>query len=104
MKPVDRALAVIRENKPKNALTFFKLLLAAASMILRPVIVEPVKATLSTSGCAAKAAPPTGPREGTVLITPGGKLYTTVNTKKDEKMFSLPGFFNQLGKFLIVHI
>lgn len=31
-------------------------------------------ATLSTSGCAAKAAPPTGPREGTVLTTPGGNL------------------------------
>lgn len=28
--------------------TFFKLLFAAASMILRPVIVDPVKATLST--------------------------------------------------------
>jgi hypothetical protein len=32
-----------------NGLTFFKLLLAAASMILRPVTVEPVNATLSTS-------------------------------------------------------
>jgi len=55
--------------------TFFKLLFAAASMILRPVIVDPVNATLSTSGCAARAAPPTGPWEGTVLMTPGGNLF-----------------------------
>ena len=54
--------------------TFLRLLFEAASMTLRPVIVEPVKATLSTSGCPARAAPPTGPREGTVLTTPGGKL------------------------------
>ena len=54
--------------------TFFKLLFAAASMIFLPVTVDPVNATLSTSGCAAKAAPPIGPRAGMVLITPGGKL------------------------------
>lgn len=46
-------------------------------MILRPVMVEPVNATLSTSGCAARAAPPTGPKDGTVLTTPGGKLQTS---------------------------
>lgn len=58
----------------KEAGTFFKLLLAAASMTFRPVIVEPVKATLSTPGCAASAAPPMLPREGTQLRTPGGNL------------------------------
>ena len=59
--------------------TFFKLLLAAASMILRPVTVEPVKATLSTSICDASAAPPTEPSDGTVLTTPGGKLPCNQN-------------------------
>lgn len=54
--------------------TFFKLLLAAASIIFRPVTVDPVNATLSTSLCAESAAPPTGPREGIVFTTPGGNL------------------------------
>lgn len=45
-------------------LTFLRLLLAAASMILRPVIVLPVNATLSTSRWAAIAAPPTLPSDG----------------------------------------
>lgn len=54
--------------------TFFRLLLAAASMILRPVTVLPVNATLSTSLCPASAAPPTEPSEGTVFTTPGGNL------------------------------
>jgi len=40
---------------------FFRLLFAAASIIFRPVIVDPVKATLSTSTWAANAAPPMGP-------------------------------------------
>lgn len=43
-------------------------------MILRPVSVEPVKATLSTSLWAASAAPPMLPYDGTVFMTPGGKL------------------------------
>lgn len=43
-------------------------------MILRPVIVEPVNATLSTPGWAESAAPPMWPRDGTQLSTPGGNL------------------------------
>jgi hypothetical protein len=58
----------------RNYTTFFKLLLAAASMTLRPVTVDPVNATLSTSMWADKAAPPIDPREGIVFTTPGGKL------------------------------
>ena len=46
---------------------------ADASMILRPVVVDPVKAILSTSGCLASAAPATGPSPVTTLMTPGGK-------------------------------
>lgn len=59
---------------PVGVFAFLRLLLAAASWILRPVMVEPVNATLSTSRWEAKAAPPTGPREGTVFTTPGGNL------------------------------
>ena len=35
--------------------------------------VEPVNATLSTSGCSAMAAPAVGPYPGTIFNTPGGK-------------------------------
>lgn len=59
---------------PSSRETFFRLLFAADSIILRPVIVDPVKATLSISGCRLIAAPPTDPSEGMVLSTPGGNL------------------------------
>lgn len=63
------------KHRPINGVhTFLRLLLAAASMILRPVAVLPVKAILSTSLWADSAAPPTEPRDGTVLTTPGGNL------------------------------
>ena len=42
-------------------------------MISPPVLVEPVKATLSTPGCLTRYAPVVGPSPGTMLITPGGK-------------------------------
>ena len=45
---------------------------AAARMTILPTSVEPVKATLSTSGWAASAAPGT-PSPVTMLSTPGGK-------------------------------
>ena len=70
---------------PNSRDTFLRLLFAAASRTLRPVTVEPVKATLSTPLWAANAAPPTGPSEGMVLITPGGKLKTSVRGKSDSK-------------------
>ena len=41
-------------------------------MIDWPVRCEPVNATLSTSGCAASAAPAVSPKPGTTLTTPGG--------------------------------
>ena len=71
---------------PNSRDTFLRLLAAAAARILRPVAVEPVKATLSTSLWAANAAPPTGPREGMVLITPGGKLKTSVRGMSEEML------------------
>src|ERR1700688_3041588 len=45
-------------------------------MIDRPVSVEPVKATLSTSGCATSAAPTARPPV-TTLTTPGGTPAST---------------------------
>ena len=44
---------------------------AAARMIFWPTSVEPVKAILSTPGCAASAAP-ASPKPVTTLNTPGG--------------------------------
>ena len=37
-----------------------------------PTSVEPVKAILSTSGCAARAAPAVSPNPGTIFTTPSG--------------------------------
>ena len=45
---------------PSSSVTFFRLPLAA-SMIRLPTAVEPVKAILSTSGCAARASPASPP-------------------------------------------
>lgn len=72
----------LEDHRSREPFTFFKLLFAAASMILRPVTVEPVNATLSTSICDASAAPPTAPSEGTVFTTPGGKLPFRSEFKK----------------------
>src|SRR5580693_1220688 len=45
---------------------------AEALTISCPVKCEPVNATLSTSGCAASAAPAVSPYPGTTFTTPGG--------------------------------
>lgn len=68
---------------PNSRDTFLRLLKVAATDTLRPVTVEPVKATLSTPLWAANAAPPTGPKEGMVLITPGGKLRASVRRRSE---------------------
>lgn len=71
----DAVLVVIRKNGiSSSGHTFLRLDFAAASIIFLPVKVDPVNAILSTSGWAESAAPPIEPREGTVLITPGGNL------------------------------
>jgi hypothetical protein len=44
-----------------------------------------VNATLFTSICMDKAAPPTDPREGIVFTTPGGKLVQNWGQKKKLK-------------------
>ena len=65
---------IIHSKRQSQRRTFLRLLFDAASMILRPVTVLPVNATLSTSMCDASAAPPMDPSEGTVFTTPGGNL------------------------------
>ena len=76
--------------------TFLRLLLAAASIIFLPVAVEPVNATISTSMCAASAAPPTAPREGTVFTTPGGNLMFVSNPYHVDFQYT-PCFLDELG-------
>ena len=44
----------------------------AAAMIRRPVAVEPVKVTTSTSGLVVSASPTAGSDELSTLTTPGG--------------------------------
>ncbi len=57
---------------PSSSDTFLRLP-AAAWTISLPTSVEPVNATLSTSGCAASAAPAVSPKPVTMLTTPAGK-------------------------------
>ena len=45
----------------------------ASSLTLRPARVEPVKETMSTSGCWASASPTTAPLPDTRLYTPAGR-------------------------------
>ena len=45
---------------------------AAVSITRRPTPLEPVKDTMSTSGCAISASPATGPVPVTTLTTPAG--------------------------------
>ena len=57
---------------PSSSETRFRLPAAALTISL-PTSVEPVKATLSTSGCSASAAPAVSPKPVTMLTTPSGK-------------------------------
>ena len=65
----------------------FRLPAAALTMSL-PTSVEPVKATLSTSGCSASAAPAVSPKPVTMLTTPSGKpasLNQFAETQRRER-------------------
>jgi hypothetical protein len=81
-------------------LTFFRLELAAAAIIFLPVTVEPVKAILSTSQCAARAAPPTAPRDVTVFRTPAGNLEQPLSDAVSEDGKNSPCLCSQLVQFL----
>ena len=56
---------------PSSSDTFFRF--PAACTISLPTSVDPVNATLSTSGCAASAAPAVSPKPVMTFTTPGGK-------------------------------
>src|SRR5215469_179627 len=52
---------------------------AAALATSAPIAVEPVNATLFTSGCAASALPTAGPNPVTTLNTPGGNPASSIS-------------------------
>ena len=53
---------------------------AAPAITARPVEVAPVKATLSTPGCATSGAPASSPKPVTTLKTPGGKPASSTSS------------------------
>ena len=55
------AKTMVGDLPPSSRVTFFRLLWAAEAAMIRPTSVEPVKATLSTSGCDEIAAPAVWP-------------------------------------------
>jgi hypothetical protein len=57
---------------PPSSRVTFLLLPATERAISRPTSVDPVKATLSTSGCSTRARP-VSPAPVTMLTTPGGR-------------------------------
>jgi hypothetical protein len=57
---------------------------AAARSIALPVSVEPVNVILGMPGCAAMAAPVTGPSPCTTLNTPGGMPASSVSSARTE--------------------
>ena len=65
---------------PSSRVSFFRLLAPAAATISLPTSVEPVKATLSTSLCAASAAPAVSPKPGTTLTTPSGTPASAISS------------------------
>src|SRR5207249_1601479 len=66
------ANTMLGDLPPSSRLTRFRLLSADARAMRLPTSVEPVKAILSTSGCAASLAPASSPRPGRMLSTPSG--------------------------------
>ena len=65
---------------------------AAALAICTPTSVDPVKDTMSTSGCELSASPITEPLPVTRLSTPAGSptcSQTSANTKHDSGVCSL---------------
>ena len=61
--------------------TRFRFPAAALTMSL-PTSVEPVNATLSTSGCSAKAAPAVSPKPVTMLTTPSGMPASAISSPR----------------------
>ena len=66
---------------PSSSETRLRLPAAALTMSL-PTSVEPVKATLSTSGCSANAAPAVSPKPVTMLTTPSGMPASAISSPR----------------------
>jgi hypothetical protein len=60
---------------------------AATSRIRRPVVVEPVKATMSICGEAARASPTRWSAEVTTLTTPGGMSVCSAISRPSRVAF-----------------
>ncbi len=72
---------------PPSSSETFLTVSAATAMTRLPAAVDPVNDTMSTSGCAARASPTTGPSPVTRLNTPGGRptcANTSASTKADS--------------------
>src|ERR1039457_6213735 len=68
---------------PNSRETFFRLP-AAACRINLPTSVDPVNATLSTSGCDASAAPAVSPQPGPTLTTLSGNPASAINSASNN--------------------
>ena len=66
---------------PSSSVSFLRLPAAAATISL-PTSVEPVKATLSTPSCAARAAPAVSPKPVTTLTTPLGMPASAMSSAR----------------------
>jgi hypothetical protein len=73
---------MIAGDLPPNSNDTFLRFPAAAWTISLPTSVEPVNATLSTSGCAASAAPAVSPNPVRMLTTPGGNPASTISSAR----------------------
>ena len=62
---------MLADLPPSSSVTFFTVP-DASCMMRRPTSVEPVNATLSTSGCCASSSPALPPGPVMRLTTPGG--------------------------------
>ena len=62
---------MLADLPPHSSVTFFKVA-AALAMMSRPTSVEPVNATLSTSGLVVSTSPITPPGPEMMFTTPGG--------------------------------
>ncbi len=65
------AKTMLADLPPSSSVTRL-IVCAAAAAIPRPTSVEPVKATLATSGCSTRRCPHTRPGPTTTLTTPSG--------------------------------
>ena len=72
MSQLASCSTILADLPPHSRVTFFSVPDALA-MMSRPTSVEPVKATLSTSGLVVMTSPMLPPGPAMMLTTPGGK-------------------------------